>query len=94
MNRDERDAQLENSLQGVEELACEVGDDAGSFLATFAIDQLLRPTISDIVSPVRRKAVSKATQSTTKAATRIATRKSPSSPDDNTSDNDDTSDDS
>lgn len=86
MNRDERDASNENSLQGVGEFAREVGvphlDTSGSFLATLAVEQLLKPAISDVVSPVRRKAVSQATHGTTKTAKKIASKKKNPIPDD------------
>jgi hypothetical protein len=77
MNRDERDARLENSLQGIEELARDVEKDiAGSFLATLAVEQLLKPAISDVVSPIRRKAISRGKQQAVKTATKVVTKKS------------------
>jgi hypothetical protein len=73
MNRDERDARREDSLRGVSELAREI-DRSGSLLATLAVEQLLKPAISDIVSPIRRKAVSRGTQEASKGATRMVTK--------------------
>jgi len=73
MNRDEKEALRENSLDGVDEFARDVTG-FPAFLSTLAIDQLIKPTISEVVSPWRKKAVHGAKSSTAKAVRKTVSK--------------------
>jgi hypothetical protein len=79
MNRDENEARREDSTAGADEFFRDMAGAFGPFMATLAVEQLVKPVISDVVSPWRRKAVKGATAGTTKAARKAVTKKKSSS---------------